>query len=110
MRWSRQRLVRMAYLMGAGFTIGEIARDPLVAAQYEHSVRVTASRFGVAMRSRDFTISVDRVARRDLDAAARMRGMTASALAGALLELVVKMIWSRWCWMMAAARSHAKGR
>jgi hypothetical protein len=89
--WTPQRIARLGFMAGRGFSLTSIMADDTIAARSERAVRVAASRWhlpigGVGLLP--VALSLDD--RHRLDDAARARGTTSAELALALLRVVVQ--------------------
>ena len=90
-RWTPERIARLGYLAGRGYSVVSIMADDTVGARSERAVRCAASRLGVpigATGGLPVALSLDD--RRRLDDAARARGTTSADLALVLLRVVVR--------------------
>jgi hypothetical protein len=79
-------------LAGAGVSVDDIGRDGLIGSKSGHAIRCVLSRFGISLRDRadSMVLELQPAAHRALAAAARARGITATALAATVLDLVVQ--------------------
>jgi hypothetical protein len=89
--WTPERIARLGFMAGRGFSVASIMADDTIAARSERAVRVAASRWRVPIGGGDglpLALSLDD--RRRLEAAARARGTTSTELAVVLLRVVVQ--------------------
>ena len=82
-----ERIARLGYLAGRGYSVVSIMADDTVGARSERAVRCAASRLGVPIGATGgLPVALSSDDRRRLDDAARARGTTSADLALALLR------------------------
>ncbi len=89
--WTPERIARLGFLAGRGFTVTSIMADDTIAARSERAVRVAASRWHLPIGGTGgLQIALSSDDRRRLDEAARARGTTSTELALTVLRMVMR--------------------
>lgn len=78
-RWGKERIARLGFLVGRGFTAQSASRDPIIAAT-PSIVQRQAQRFGLAFREGGQPIVPPPATDDPYEAAAAKRGMTRDAV------------------------------
>jgi len=85
--WTGERIARLGFLIGQGWTAPRVSSDPMIAASQRNVYR-TAQRLGLAFREAVGTVAIPDDAFVGIEAKAKARGATPEALMRLVLTIL----------------------